>query len=132
MAKWGRMLVATSRDQGGNVDMWGVKPAKERKLRERVYKGVPDCWRSAAWEVLMCRYSRTGKAELRQLMKEYQEALDKPSSYAMSKVCAHPRLLPNGKPQRACLLTLCAEQASPEEPPRRGGRRSRALTRSRG
>ncbi|KAH9897736.1 rab-GTPase-TBC domain-containing protein [Cubamyces lactineus] len=81
VAKWGRMLVATSRDQGGNVDMWGVKPSKERKLRERVYKGVPDCWRSAAWEVLMCRYSRTGKAELRQLMKEYQEALDKPSSY---------------------------------------------------
>ncbi|OSD00814.1 RabGAP/TBC [Trametes coccinea BRFM310] len=80
-AKWGRMLVATSRDEGGNIDMWGIKPSKERKLRERVYKGIPDCWRSAAWEVLMCRYSRTGKAELRQLMREYHDALDKPSSY---------------------------------------------------
>ncbi|KAI0640081.1 RabGAP/TBC [Trametes polyzona] len=80
-AKWGRMLVAASRDQGGNIDFWGVKPSKERKLRERVYKGIPDCWRTAAWEVLMCRYSRTGKAELRQLMREYYDALDKPSSY---------------------------------------------------
>ncbi|KAI0354617.1 RabGAP/TBC [Trametes cingulata] len=80
-AKWGRMLVAASRDPGGNVEMWGVKPTKERKLRERVYKGIPDCWRSAAWEILMCRFSRTGRAELRQLMREYQDALDKPSSY---------------------------------------------------
>ncbi|KAI0673794.1 RabGAP/TBC [Trametes maxima] len=80
-AKWGRMLVAASRDPGGNTDLWGVKAGKERKLRERVYKGIPDCWRSAAWEVLMCRYSRTGKAELRQLMGEYREALDRPSSY---------------------------------------------------
>ncbi|KAI0778988.1 rab-GTPase-TBC domain-containing protein [Trametes elegans] len=80
-AKWGRMLTVASRDPGGNVDMWDVKPSKERKLRDRVYKGIPDCWRSAAWEVLMCRYSRTGKAELRQLMRDYQEALEKPSSY---------------------------------------------------
>ena len=33
------MIVAASRDEGGNVDFWGVKPSKERKLRERVYKG---------------------------------------------------------------------------------------------
>ncbi|KAI0714853.1 rab-GTPase-TBC domain-containing protein [Earliella scabrosa] len=80
-AKWGRMLVAVSRDEGGNVDFWGVRPAKERKFRERIYKGIPDCWRSAAWEILMCRFSRTGKTELRQLMRDYQEALDKPSTY---------------------------------------------------
>ncbi|TBU40021.1 rab-GTPase-TBC domain-containing protein [Dichomitus squalens] len=80
-AKWGRMLVAASRDEGGNIDFWGIKPSKEPKFRERVYKGIPDCWRSAAWEVLMCRFSRTGKAELRQLMAEYREALDKPSTY---------------------------------------------------
>ncbi|CDO73439.1 hypothetical protein BN946_scf185013.g74 [Trametes cinnabarina] len=81
IAKWGRMLVAASRDEGGNIDLWAIKPSKERKLRERVYKGIPDCWRSAAWEVLMCRFSRTGKVELRQLMREYHDALDKPSSY---------------------------------------------------
>ena len=75
------MLVAASRDEGGNIDFWGIKPSKEHKFRERIYKGIPDCWRSAAWEVLMCRFSRTGKAELRQLMAEYREALDKPSTY---------------------------------------------------
>ncbi|KAI0828844.1 RabGAP/TBC [Trametes gibbosa] len=80
-AKWGRMLVAASRDPGRNIDMWDIRPSKERKLRERVYKGIPDCWRTAAWEVLMCRYSRTGKAELRQLMQEYHDTMDKPSSY---------------------------------------------------
>ncbi|KAH9849209.1 RabGAP/TBC [Lenzites betulinus] len=80
-AKWGRMLVAASRDPGKNIDMWDVKPSKERKLRERVYKGIPDCWRTAAWEVLMCRYSRTGKAETRQLIQEYHDTMDKPSSY---------------------------------------------------
>ncbi|KAH9932055.1 RabGAP/TBC [Epithele typhae] len=79
--KWGRMLVPASRDTGGNIDFWGIKPSKERKIRERVYKGIPDRWRSAAWEVLMCRFSRTGKEELRQLMREYREGLDKPSSY---------------------------------------------------
>ena len=80
-AKWGRMLVAESRDQGGNVDFWGIRPSKERKFRERVYKGVPDCWRSAAWEILMCRFSCTGKDDLRRLMREYRDVLDRPSSY---------------------------------------------------
>lgn len=75
------MLVAVSRDEGGNADFWGIRPSKERKFRERIYKGIPDCWRSAAWEILMCRFSRTGKGELRQLMRDYRDALDKPSSY---------------------------------------------------
>ena len=75
------MIVAASRDPGGNVDFWGIKPSKERKFRERVYKGVPDCWRSAAWEILMCRFSRTGKDALRQLMRDYRDALERPSTY---------------------------------------------------
>ncbi|KAI0720033.1 RabGAP/TBC [Cerioporus squamosus] len=81
IAKWGRMVVAASRDEGGNVDFWSIRPSKERKFRERIYKGIPDCWRSAAWEILMCRFSRAGKTELRQLMRDYRDALDKPSSY---------------------------------------------------
>lgn len=80
-AKWGRMLVAESRDQGSNIDMWGIRPGKEHKLRERAFKGIPDCWRSAAWEVLMNRFTKTGKRELRQLAEEYRQALDQPSTY---------------------------------------------------
>ena len=80
-AKWGRMLIAESRDQGGNVELWGIRLGKEPKLRERTFKGIPDCWRSAAWEALMNRFTRTGARELRQLAEEYRQALDQPSSY---------------------------------------------------
>ncbi|KAF7792560.1 hypothetical protein EIP86_003601 [Pleurotus ostreatoroseus] len=80
-AKWGRMLVARSRDEGGNVDLWDVKPKKEPKLSERTFKGIPDCWRSAAWEVLMNRFTKSGKRELQQLAQEYRRALDLPSTY---------------------------------------------------
>lgn len=80
-AKWGRMLVARSRDQGGNVDLWDIKPTKEQKLRERVFKGIPDCWRSAAWEVLLNRFTRTGKNELKKFAEDYRAALDLPSTY---------------------------------------------------
>ncbi|EKM61570.1 uncharacterized protein PHACADRAFT_248253 [Phanerochaete carnosa HHB-10118-sp] len=80
-AKWGRMLTADSRDEGGNVEVWGVRPNKEHKLRERTFKGIPNCWRSAAWEVLMNRFTKTGRRELRTLAGEYRQALDQPSSY---------------------------------------------------
>ena len=80
-AKWGRMLVAEFRDQGGNVDIWGIRPGKEHKLRERTFKGIPDCWRSAVWQVLMNRFTKTGKRELVQLAEEYRQALDQPSTY---------------------------------------------------
>lgn len=81
VAKWGRMLEARSRDPGCNVESWGIRPSKERKLRERTFKGIPDCWRSAAWDTLLCRFSRHGKAETRQLSQEYRDGLDRPSTY---------------------------------------------------
>ncbi|GJE89493.1 rab-GTPase-TBC domain-containing protein [Phanerochaete sordida] len=80
-AKWQRMLVADVRDEGGNVEVWSIKPSKEPKLRERTFKGIPDCWRSAAWEVLMNRFTKSGRRELRRLAEEYREALDQPSTY---------------------------------------------------
>ncbi|KAH8102422.1 RabGAP/TBC [Cristinia sonorae] len=79
--KWNRMLEARSRDEGGNVEEWGIKQSKQRKLRERTYKGIPDCWRSAAWQVLMNQFTRTGKQRLRELAEQYREAVDKPSTY---------------------------------------------------
>ena len=80
-AKWGRMLVAKSRDIGGNVQEWDIKPSKEAKLRERTFKGIPDCWRGAAWEVLMNRFTRSGKQELERLEAVYRRAIDLPSTY---------------------------------------------------
>ena len=71
----------TSRDRGGNIESWGVKPSKVHKLRRRVYKGIPDRWRSAAWEVLMNNFAKSGPRELVKLDERYRLDLDRPSSY---------------------------------------------------
>lgn len=75
------MLEPTLRDSGGNILQWGVKAAKRRKLRERVYKGIPDCWRSAAWEMMINGMSEAGWAEAERLSQEYEDHLQQPSSY---------------------------------------------------
>ncbi len=96
------MLEVSERDQGGNVARWRVKPSKEGKLRERVFKGVPDRWRAGAWGQFVDRWvgverdswgggsrdSRLpgkgkGKAveRLAQLGREYRDALEHPSTY---------------------------------------------------
>lgn len=75
------MIVAQTRDEGGNVDQWGIRPTKEHKLRERTFKGIPDCWRSAAWEILMNRFTKTGRNELKRLAGQYRHDLDQPSEY---------------------------------------------------
>lgn len=79
--KWSRMLQVVSRDQGGNVEEWGLKSSKKGKLAERTFKGIPDCWRSAGWELLMNRHSKTGKQALGRLAAQYRDCLDKPSTY---------------------------------------------------
>ncbi|KAF9820059.1 hypothetical protein IEO21_01721 [Rhodonia placenta] len=81
VAKWGRMLEPRARDEGQNIDSWGIKSSKERKLRERTFKGIPDRWRRAAWDTLMCRFSKHGQAETRRLAHAYREALDRSSTY---------------------------------------------------
>ncbi|KAF9469567.1 rab-GTPase-TBC domain-containing protein [Collybia nuda] len=81
ISKWTRMLTPLTRDQGANVATWAVKGSKESKLRPRTYKGVPDPWRGAAWELLMTRYSKLGAREMELLGLEYREGLDKPSTY---------------------------------------------------
>ncbi|KAF8846007.1 RabGAP/TBC [Paxillus ammoniavirescens] len=81
IAKWGRMMEVRSRDRGGNVESWAVKPLKAHKLRRRVYKGIPDRWRTAAWEMLMTTYSKSGHEEVAKLGESYQRDLEKPSGY---------------------------------------------------
>jgi hypothetical protein len=75
------MLEPRVRDVGGNIQAWGVKASKENKLRERTFKGIPDRWRSAVWDLLMRGYSRTGQREINKLGDEYREAMEKPSTY---------------------------------------------------
>jgi len=80
IAKWGRMLEPRKRDEGSNVQLWSVAPRKESKLRERVYKGIPDRWRVAAWEVLIRRYVGD-RVDLPALGADYRDTLDRPSQY---------------------------------------------------
>ncbi|KAF9654099.1 RabGAP/TBC [Thelephora ganbajun] len=79
--KWARMLEPIVRDSGGNVIQWGIKASKRRKFRERVYKGIPDCWRSAAWEMMINKMSGAGWAEVERLSQEYEDYLQQPSTY---------------------------------------------------
>lgn len=55
--KWfTEMLVPNTKDQGGNVTSWRLRESvDEKRLRRRVCKGIPDRWRSAAWEALIRR-----------------------------------------------------------------------------
>lgn len=75
------MLEPIVRDSGGNVLLWGVKASKRRKLRKRAYKGIPDCWRSAAWELMINEMSGAGQAELDKLSQDYEDHLHQPSTY---------------------------------------------------
>ncbi|KAJ7610869.1 rab-GTPase-TBC domain-containing protein [Roridomyces roridus] len=79
--KWTRMMQPLSRDQGGNVESWRVKASKQAKLRLRTYKGIPDRWRPAAWDMLMTAFARTSPAVMAQLSQQYRQSLEKPSTY---------------------------------------------------
>lgn len=79
--KWQRMLQPETRDQGGNVQTWKIKTSKASKLRSRTYKGIPDCWRGAAWDLLMLRYSALSHKDMVALGAEYRDGMEKPSSY---------------------------------------------------
>ncbi|KAH9942944.1 RabGAP/TBC [Amylocystis lapponica] len=120
--KWGRMLEAQSRDQGQNIDSWGIKPSKEHKLSERTFKGIPDRWRAAAWETLICRFAKLSKTGMRKYMDEYREALEQPSSYDVQIDLDVPRTISGhvmfrtryGQGQRSLFhvlhsLSLCCE-----------------------
>ncbi|PPQ70740.1 hypothetical protein CVT26_014705 [Gymnopilus dilepis] len=81
--KWTRMLVPQKsiEGEGGNAQSWRIRPSKESKLRERIYKGIPDRWRRAAWDLLMTRYSSYSPRTIETLGHQYREGLEKPSTY---------------------------------------------------
>ncbi|KAI0323066.1 rab-GTPase-TBC domain-containing protein [Amylostereum chailletii] len=81
MEKWGRMLQPKQRDPGGNIESWGVHAAKTHKLRRRVYKGIPDRWRSAAWAALMRDFAKSGARDIGLLAEEYRTNLERPSTF---------------------------------------------------
>lgn len=91
------MIIPFTRDQGGNIESWGIREGvPDKKLRRRVYKGVPDRWRSATWVILVRRAvckaglggghpgfggERQVEAEMKRLQAVYTEKLEEASSY---------------------------------------------------
>lgn len=75
------MLLPARHDPGHNIEAWTIRSAKEAKFRRRVYKGIPDRWRRAAWDLMLNKYAQTGPAEMADLAAEYEDALDRPSTY---------------------------------------------------
>ena len=75
------MLQPDRHDLGHNIEAWIIRPPKEPKFRRRVYKGIPDRWRRAAWDLMLSRFAKTNPAEMSALANDYQESLDRPSTY---------------------------------------------------
>ncbi|CDS01918.1 hypothetical protein [Sporisorium scitamineum] len=59
IAKWARMLTVKGRDRGHNAVQFDFTNGFDRKLRRRVYKGIPESWRSAAWSALLHHRQQT-------------------------------------------------------------------------
>lgn len=89
--KWyDEMLVPARRDKGGNVAAWKLSDdimRDEDKLQRRIRKGIPDRWRLAAWEALLCRMrekSRKGP-ELAYLEKRFYVSFSPASEHPQSR-----------------------------------------------
>ncbi|KAG8794254.1 hypothetical protein FRC12_025167 [Ceratobasidium sp. 428] len=91
IAKWERMLVSSSTPgsggragNGGSGMDWKWDPRKVKKRTERVFKGVPDRWRSAAWGTLVEErlISRSGeRVGVGELARRYRDLIDMPSEH---------------------------------------------------
>ncbi|CUA76632.1 TBC domain-containing protein C1778,09 [Schizosaccharomyces pombe 972h-] [Rhizoctonia solani] len=83
IGKWERMLVpAASGGSGG--EGWKWNPLKLKKRTERVFKGIPDRWRSAAWGTLVeekTARTRDRRLSVNQLRVQYRDLLDAPSEH---------------------------------------------------
>lgn len=56
---------------GGNVLYWTIHPRKVHKFRERVFKGVPDAWRAAAWGVMLESFGGVQRQRFEALEQDY-------------------------------------------------------------
>ncbi|WVR07432.1 hypothetical protein IAU60_004473 [Kwoniella sp. DSM 27419] len=80
--KWGNMMKVKTRDQGGNISTWEWRrDGQGAKLPRRVYKGIPDRWRMAAWWTLAEDRMGKGKKPSREIRSDYWRYIDLPSTF---------------------------------------------------
>ncbi|WWC63189.1 uncharacterized protein I303_105789 [Kwoniella dejecticola CBS 10117] len=91
--KWGRMMSIKRRDSGGNISEWDWSSRlkeKKDKLDRRVYKGIPDRWRMAAWWTLaqeqtekVARSKGKGRASrsAEDIENDYKNTVELPSTF---------------------------------------------------
>lgn len=76
IAKWNSMMKPRKRDQGGNVASWSYDGggANLETFKRRVWKGVPDRWRPAVWQMMIDRQceARRPKQTHEQLATQYR------------------------------------------------------------
>ncbi|CAH7669700.1 rab-GTPase-TBC domain-domain-containing protein [Phakopsora pachyrhizi] len=64
--KWTRMLIGDRRDLGSNILSYRLRPewdgseSQRDRFESRCFKGIPDRWRRAGWEMLMIEYEERG------------------------------------------------------------------------
>ncbi|ODO06655.1 hypothetical protein I350_04013 [Cryptococcus amylolentus CBS 6273] len=88
VGKWARMMKVKKRDPGGNIAEWDWShEGQGAKLQNRVYKGIPDRWRMAAWWTLSDGQAQQwkgkgkGKASAPELIKDYNDCINLPSTF---------------------------------------------------
>ncbi|KAK5660736.1 hypothetical protein OQA88_12102 [Cercophora sp. LCS_1] len=76
--KWRKMAKVTNKDQEDGHGMEFEFDTKNPKLIERTWKGIPDCWRGAAWHSFLVASAKTWKGtETDQfLMAEFRRLQD--------------------------------------------------------
>lgn len=93
------MLTVKTRDQGHNAVQYDFAHGIDRKLRRRVYKGIPDSWRSAAWSALLQHRQQTDEGRQSYLLtKPHMQtaaasipvSLDRPDAQSFDRLKAMP------------------------------------------
>ncbi|KAL7423424.1 hypothetical protein Q5752_001004 [Cryptotrichosporon argae] len=82
VGKWLSMMAVRRRDEGGNAREWKWRDEERAKVGRRVWKGIPDRWRMAAWATLAeDRAAGKGKQKSAEhIADEYKMRVDLPST----------------------------------------------------
>ncbi|KAF9511041.1 hypothetical protein BS47DRAFT_1471403 [Hydnum rufescens UP504] len=99
LAKWTKMMRPRKHDLGANVVAWsadGYGTTKET-FHRRVWKGIPDRWRPAAWQLLIHQSRHSSRPFVGQgdILNQYRTTSDMPSAHDVQIDLDVPRTVSN-------------------------------------